>query len=73
MNGPKKLPTHVLSVKQKRGDRKTPRIGVGWLNADGSISISLNPCVVLTSKDDVFVTLFPIDYAAGEPWKPEGS
>lgn len=53
-------PTHILSVKQRKGEGRG-KIGVGWLNEDGSMSVSLNPCVVLSSNDDVIITLFPVD------------
>ena len=36
-----KKPTHVLKVKEREGNGKTT-IGVGWLNDDGSMSISLH-------------------------------
>jgi hypothetical protein len=55
-----KKPTHVLKVKEREGNGKTT-IGVGWLNDDGSMSISLHPCVILTWKDNVMINLFPVD------------
>ena len=55
-----KKPTHVLKVKEREGNGKT-RIGVGWLNDDGSMSISLHSCVILTWKDNVMINLFPVD------------
>jgi hypothetical protein len=56
-------PTHLLKVKERDGKGKTT-IGVGWLNEDGSMSIALNPCVALTSHDDVMINLFPVDWRA---------
>lgn len=53
-----KWPTHILKVKERNGQRKC-NVGVGWQNEDGSISIQLNPCVVLSSRDDVYISLFP--------------
>ena len=53
-------PTHRLSVKEKDGKSSTV-IGLGWLCDDGSVSIKLGPCVNLTSKDEVFIKLFPIN------------
>jgi hypothetical protein len=54
-----KKPTHLLKVKERNGEGRTT-IGAGWLNPDGSMSIQLNPCVSLTSHDDVVINLFPI-------------
>jgi hypothetical protein len=65
MEGVEKLPpvppTHVLKVKERPPGKNTCSIGVGFLNNDGSISIMLNPCVALTSHDNVYINLFPID------------
>lgn len=58
-------PTHVLSVKEREG-KGTCRVGVGWLNPDGSVSIQLNPCVVLSARDDVFISLFPVNEEEGD-------
>jgi hypothetical protein len=57
---PSKKPTHRLSVREKNGEGRCI-IGSGWLWPDGSVSIKLNPCVVLTSKDEVNIKLFPIN------------
>lgn len=53
-------PTHRLCVKEKNG-KGTTLVGAGWEDADGHISIRLNPCVVLSFADDVIITLFPIE------------
>jgi hypothetical protein len=55
---PGRKPTHVLKVKERNGPAKNT-IGVGWLNDDGSMSVSLHPCVVLSWHDEVLITLFP--------------
>lgn len=60
-----KRPTHILKVKERDGQHKCD-VGVGWENEDGSISIQLNPCVALTSHDNVFITLFPYTPRAEE-------
>lgn len=52
------VPTHVLGVKRK-GDNFGTRVGAGWVNDKGWISVKLNPCVVLSHTDDVYITLFP--------------
>jgi hypothetical protein len=35
------------------------RVGAGWKERDGSISIKLNPCVVLNAHDPINLRLFP--------------
>lgn len=35
-------------------------VGAGWLNDDGSISVVLNPWVVLNANKSLVLTLFPI-------------
>lgn len=52
-------PTHRLKVLNKVTDLKG-EVGAGWLNKDGSITIQLNPCVVLHPHPDLVVTLFPV-------------
>ena len=56
----KKQPTHRLCVKH-RVTGATGVIGAGWLNEDGSVSLALDPCVVIAATDNVFLTLFPVD------------
>ncbi len=56
---PPVTPTHLLKVKERNGKRACT-IGVGWWK-DGTMSIQLNPCVVLKWTDDVLINLFPID------------
>jgi hypothetical protein len=55
---PRNRPTHRLSVKERNGKNSTI-IGVGWMDQDGTVAIKLNPCIVLSSKDDVLIRLFP--------------
>jgi hypothetical protein len=50
-------PDYVLSVKVKDTTSKR-RCGAGWLNDDGSVSIQLDPCTVLSWKDNIHITLF---------------
>jgi len=42
-------------------DGQKGRIGAAWLNEDGSISIVLNRCVVLTEQDGFSIRLFRKD------------
>ena len=54
-------PAYRLSVKSRQPDGGYGVIGAGWAREDGSISIKLNPCVVLSHSDDVMIFLFPTD------------
>lgn len=52
-------PTHRLRVLDKETNQKGTA-GAGWLNKDGSISIVLDPCVVLSGdRKNIVITLFP--------------
>ncbi len=53
-------PDYELSVKVK-DEKSKRRCGVGWLNEDGSIAINLDACTVISWKDNIYVTLFPIE------------
>ena len=48
-------------VKSSRADNGKGRIGVAWLNDNGSISIDLDPFIVLSSVEELQITLFPND------------
>jgi hypothetical protein len=61
-------PTHKLVVKRRAGDEQGRPIGVGWENDKGWISIKLNPCVVISHNDDVYLNLYPV--AGPEPSEP---
>jgi len=51
-------PTHRLKVLDKTTAHKT-ECGAGWQNKDGSISIVLNPCIVMQHDPNLVFTLFP--------------
>ena len=52
-------PQYDLSIKRRDiKDRSTTKAGAGWVNPDGSISIKLNPAVVIDSRDNLLITLF---------------
>lgn len=53
-----KLPTHRLGVIDTRTDKRSI-VGAGWKNDDGSISIVLNPCIVISSGPHYILRLFP--------------
>lgn len=65
-------PTHDLVILRK-SDGKKGRIGAGWLNADGSISIVLNPLTTLTEDPNITIRLFlktpynPVTYTPPKP------
>ncbi len=52
-------PEYRLKVKHKVTNQ-TAEQGAGWVNEDGSITIKLDLCAVLTSDKELLVTLFPI-------------
>jgi len=51
-------PTHTLYVKKTDASRGR-KVGVGWMNDKGWISIRLDPCTQLTDRDDVYINLYP--------------
>lgn len=61
--GDGKKPDFNLSAKPRDG-RLGGKVGAGWKNTDGSISIQLNVGVTLSWNDELFIGLFP----AGE-WR----
>lgn len=52
-------PTHNLKALNKKTNART-NCGVGWLNEDGSITIVLNPYIVMQPDKDIVINLFPI-------------
>ncbi len=53
-------PDFNVSALVKSTDHKG-RVGAGWVNADGTITVKLNPFVVLSAAQDTLITLFPAD------------
>lgn len=53
-------PDFHLKALDKDTD-KTAKIGAAWQNENGTISLVLNPFVVLNANDDLLLTLFPAD------------
>lgn len=51
-------PEYKLKAMNKFNDEKA-EVGAAWLNEDGSISVVLNPFVVLKRKKSLVLTLFP--------------
>lgn len=61
MSKPKgRSPDYILKVKHKESE-DTAKQGAGWLNEDGSITINLDLCCVLTRDKNLLITLFPND------------
>lgn len=56
-------PDYQLSYLNKTTEEKGV-IGCGWQNDNGSISVKLNPLVVMQAGPSVVFTLFPV---AGKP------
>jgi len=55
-------PAYRLKILNKVTDAKCNDAGAAWLNPDGSISLKIAPCVVLSeNKDEMLYTLFPLD------------
>lgn len=53
-----KKPDYNLTVKLKGDDSYAKQVGVGWKDEFGGISIKLNPCVVISHTDDVWINLY---------------
>lgn len=51
-------PDFDLKAMNKATDEKS-RVGAGWLNADGSVSIRLDSFTVLAASPHLVLTLFP--------------
>jgi hypothetical protein len=64
-------PTHALVAKRRGGSGPGRRIGVGWQNEKKWISLKLNPCVVISHSDDVYLSIYPIGQDHDEPPMPE--
>jgi hypothetical protein len=56
----------LMAMNTETGDR-TGKIGAGWLNEDGSVSVRLDDGVCIQQQRNVIFTLFPND----RPEKPE--
>lgn len=58
-----KKPDYSIGALDKTRDVRQPKIGAAWKNADGSISLRIDPFVVLQGGPQLLVTLFPEDAA----------
>lgn len=64
-------PDLELSVKLKGGSSTCRNAGRAWMNADGSISIQLNPGIHLSWNDGCHISLFPIERRPKKPTDDE--
>lgn len=55
----KNRPTHNVVVAKKDNAKDRIEVGSGWMNEQGWISIKLRPCVVLSDRDDIFISIYP--------------
>lgn len=62
-----KLPDYRIGVLNKATDERASNLGAGWLNADGTISVVLNPYVVLPTGKQYVITLFPVESSRATP------
>lgn len=52
-------PDYTIGAMNKATSAKQPKVGVAWANPDGTISVALDPFVVLSGGPDLVVTMFP--------------
>lgn len=52
-------PAYNVKVMNKQTGEKSQKIGGAWVNRDGTISVILDPFVVIPGGQDILVTLFP--------------
>ena len=60
-------PTHRLRVLNKTTNGRT-EVGAGWLNNDSSITIVINPMVLLRESKEHVITLFPVTEKMESAW-----
>lgn len=56
-----KLPEYRLKILNKVTNKRNNDAGAAWINKDNSITVVLNPGIVLTENADLVYTLFPVD------------
>jgi len=54
-------PDYRLKALNKVTGEKSRNVGAAWVNKDGSISIDIEPFVVLQGGNALVLTLFPED------------
>jgi hypothetical protein len=65
-------PDFRVKAMDKATNEKSQGIGAAWLNVDNSVTMRLDPFVILHGGQDLVVTLFPIVYDQEQrrPGKP---
>ena len=58
-------PDYKLKVKDEKTERWM-EVGAAWKNNNGSISVRLNACVVLSERSGVEPVLFPAEWERGD-------
>ena len=58
-------PDYIVKVMDKLTDAKSGRLGAAWDNADGSISIIMDPGTCLTYGPTLEIRLFTREKAGG--------
>lgn len=51
-------PDYNLTIYDKRDESRCNNAGAGWIQDNGSISIMLNPGIMLTRNKNLYITLF---------------
>jgi hypothetical protein len=56
----RRKPDYTLAAAIRGSERRASSLGAAWLQDDDSITLRLDPCVMLNgSDDDLFLRLFP--------------
>lgn len=55
-----RAPDMILRALNKATE-ETDKVGAAWVNSNGTVSIRLDPFVVLQSRPELVLTLFPND------------
>lgn len=56
--GPPRAPDYYVKAMSKTRNEKS-QVGAAWKNPNGSISVKIDPFVILQGGADLLVTLFP--------------
>ena len=59
-------PDYILKTLNKKTGQRAD-VGIGWLNASGSIAVVPNPLVVIQNDGTQIFTLFPVRQEVSKP------
>lgn len=63
--GPPRAPDYnVRAMSKSRGEKSL--VGAAWRNPNGSISVKIDPFVILQGGSDLLITIFPISERKSE-------